>query len=141
MAKIYDTKEYSRRYREKKRLKKMGLSPPPQIYNQTLVKVKADPPAININETNKKAAVLLKRKKVDKIASRIQNTLSTQWRHLQKAPFIIVVEGGAIKLEKSMSYHIELYQFGMSEETVKEFEELCNKVVKQWEHHYDDDEF
>lgn len=119
----------------------MGLPPPPQIYNQTLIKVKADPPAININETNKKAAVLLKRKKVDKIASRIQNTLSTQWRHLQKAPFIIVVEGGAIKLEKSMSYHIELYQFGMTEETIKEFEALCNKVVKQWEHHYDNIEF
>lgn len=140
MAKKYDTKEYSRRYREKKRLKKMGLSPPPKIYNQTLVKVKADPPAISINETNKKAAVILKRKKVDKIASRIQNTLSTQWRHRHKVPFIIVVEGGAIKFEKSMSYHIELYQFGMSEETVKEFEELCNKVVKQWEHHYDDAE-
>ena len=86
-------------------------------------------------------AITLKRKKVDKIASRIQNTLSTQWKHLHKTPFIIVVEGGVIKLGKTMSYHIELYQFGMTEETIKEFEALCNKVVKQWEHHYDNIEF
>ena len=137
MAKIYDTKEYGRRYREKKRLKKLGLPPPPQIYNQTLIKVKADPPKLSTDDIVGKEAITLKRKKVDKIASRIQNTLSTQWKHLHKVPFIIVVEGGVIKLGKSMSYHIELYQFGMTEETIKEFEALCNKVVKQWEHHYD----
>ena len=141
MAKIYDTKEYGRRYREKKRLKKLGLPPHQQIYNQTLIKVKADPPKLSTDDIVGKEAITLKRKKVDKIASRIQNTLSTQWKHLHKAPFIIVVEGGVIKLGKTMSYHIELYQFGMSEETIKEFEALCNKVVKQWEHHYDNIEF
>ena len=115
----------------------MGLPPPQQIYNQTLIKVKADPPKLSTDDIVGKEAITLKRKKVDKIASRIQNTLSTQWKHLHKVPFIIVVEGGVIKLGKTMSYHIELYQFGMTEETIKEFEALCNKVVKQWEHHYD----
>lgn len=130
----------SREYKQKYKLKKLGLLPPP-TYNETLIKVKADPPLLTEEELNANNQIFIRRKKVDKIASRIQNTLSTEWRKRHKNQFIIVVEGGAIQLNTSMRYHVELYQFGMTDAIIKEFEDLCKEVVKQWQHEYDDIDF
>lgn len=134
------TEEKRRKYREYKqkyRLKKLGLLPEP-TYNEVLIKVKADPPLLTEKQLNEKHPIWIRRKKVDKVASRIQNRLTTEWKFKHKVPFIIVVEGGAVQKNVTMRYHVELYQMGMTKEVIKEFEELCNKVVKEWQHEYDD---
>ena len=127
----------SREYKQKYRLKKLGLLPP-KTYNQTLIKVRATPPELTEAEASSKYHILIRRKKVDKVASRIQNSLSIEWRKRYKVPFIIVVEGGAIQKNVTMRYHVELYQMGMTDEVIKEFENLANNIVKQWQHEYDD---
>ena len=130
----------SREYKQKYRLKKLGLLPPPK-YDQIFLKIKADPPEMADKEATERDSIIIKRHKVDKIAAKVQSALTTEWRKRHKNQFIIVVEGGAIKGNTFLRYHVELYQLGMTDEVIKEFEDLCKEVVKQWQHEYDDIDF
>ena len=126
-------KEYGRTYRERKKRIKMGIIKPSlKDYHMAQIELPAPRPDDGIPKFEISLNI---RSKVDEVIERAQKEIRREWGKTN-SNYIIIVDAGPVKNQKSLKYNCQIHQLRMNEEKIQEFEKVCKTTIETINNNY-----
>lgn len=102
-----------------------GIKPPVKTVDYYKTKIHGPLPITGLENASRSVHSEARMAMMTKIAASIQYELRRKWKRDRQS--IIIVEAGNVLKDKA-TYHIELYELGLTKEEIAAFEEICAKI-------------